>query len=128
MDCYSGRLRHFLGRGGRGGDQWDFFDRPVTRPAPEGRISAGGRRFADRPKRIARRAERDRFSFLMVPVIWFLLLAGLAALGSLGLHASVAGEVDRSWWGLAAIPLGAGVFLAIVRVLRGHFSGELNEP
>jgi hypothetical protein len=105
-----------------------FFDREVTRTAAGGRISTGGRRFAHRPKRIARRVERDRFAFFLLPIVWFLLLAGLAALGSLGLHAFVAGEVDPSWWGLAGIPLGAGVLLALVRVLRGHLSGELDEP
>ncbi len=86
------------------------------------------RRFADRRKRIARRAERDRFAFFMVPVIWLLLLAGLAVLVVLGLYFLVAGEVDRSWWGLAGIPLGAAVFLACLRVLRGHFSEALDEP
>jgi len=91
-------------------------------------VLLGGRRFADRPKRLARRAERDRFAFILMPVIWLLFLTGVFFLGSAGVHFFVTGEVDRLVWGLAGIPLVVSLALGSVRLFRGHFSGALNEP
>jgi hypothetical protein len=98
----------------------------MTRAPDE--VLPGGRRFADRPKRLARRAERDRFAFIIMPVIWLLFVTGVVALGAVGLHFFMTGEVDRLVWGLAGIPLVVALALGSVRLLRGHFSGALNEP
>lgn len=85
-------------------------------------------RFAERTKRISRRAERDRFAFLIVPVIWLLGLLGVVGIFMAGLHYVVTGESNRSWYGLAAGPLLSALVLILYRVVRGHFHGALDEP
>jgi hypothetical protein len=85
-------------------------------------------RFSHRPKRIARRAERDRFAYMIVPVIWLLGLLGVAGIFIVGLHYLVSGESNQSWSGLAAVPLLSALALILYRFIRGHFHHALDEP
>jgi hypothetical protein len=85
-------------------------------------------RFSHRPKRISRRAERDRFAFFIVPVVWLLGVLGAAMLGMVALHYLVVGEADRSLYALAAVPLLSALLLVCFRVIRGHHHASLNEP
>lgn len=85
-------------------------------------------RFSNRPKRISRRAERDRFTFLVVPVIWILALLGLAAVAFGALHYLVVGEASRTFYALAGVPLLSALMLALVPMIRGHHSQTLDEP
>lgn len=85
-------------------------------------------RFSHRPKRISRRAERDRFAFMVVPVIWLLGLLGLAGIFIVGLHYLVTGESHQSWYGIAAAPLLSALALLLYRFIRGHYHHALDEP
>ena len=85
-------------------------------------------RFAERAKRIARRDERNRFSFIVAPAIWLLGVLGIVALCAVSLHRVVGGEADGLLWSMAALPLLAALLLVVFRLVRGHFDGDLDEP
>jgi hypothetical protein len=86
------------------------------------------RAFSNRRKRVSRRMERDTFREVIMPAGY--LCGGLGLLGILGilLHAGVTGVV---WWEVAGLVLGLVVIpcaFQTYRLLRGHYSDELNEP
>lgn len=85
-------------------------------------------RFSYRPKRISRRAERDRFAFFIMPLVWLLGVLGVVMLGIAALHYLVVGEADWSFYSLAAVPLLGALLLVCFRVIRGHHHDALNEP
>jgi ABC-type multidrug transport system fused ATPase/permease subunit len=101
--------------------------RSLSQP-PGAAKGAKRHRFAHRPKRISRRAERDQFALLLVPVVWLLGLLGFAGVIFSALHYLVVGEANWSVYLLTAVPLVSALILALFRFVRGHFSPSLNEP
>jgi hypothetical protein len=85
-------------------------------------------RFSHRPKRIARRAERDRFAFLVVPVVWLLGALGVIMLAGAALHYLAAGEANWPLYSLAGVPLLSALILLFFRLVRGHYYSSLDEP
>lgn len=98
--------------------------------ATDGSTVAGSRRrrFGYRPKRLARRAERDAFSFFIVPLIWLLLLLGASALLFAAVYHSVTGDAGYAFFVWAALPVLVALLLWAFRLVRGHYSSALNEP
>lgn len=85
-------------------------------------------RFANRPKRIARRSERDKFERLVMPAAFMCLPVGVAFLMAAALVHLVYGSPATE-----ILVLGLAVFLIpgflyAYRLFRGHFSRQLNEP
>ncbi len=85
-------------------------------------------RFSDRPKRISRRSEREKFDRLVMPAAFMCFPAGVALLFGAGLAYLVYGAVA-----VEMLVLGAAIFaipgvLQIYRFVRGHFSNRLDEP
>jgi len=85
-------------------------------------------RFSHRPKRISRRAERDRFAFFIVPVVWLLGALGVVMLAIAALHYLVVDEANWPLYSLAAVPLLSALMLVGFRVIRGHHHPSLDEP
>ena len=84
-------------------------------------------RFRNRPKRISRRDERERFDVFM-PLAWIISMVGTAVVTGALLHYGVSNQ-------LPSRELGAGVILSMVpasvgliRFVRGHYSNALDEP
>lgn len=101
----------------------------ITRPPAAARERETKHRFSRRPKRLARRAERDRFAFFIVPVIWVLAVLGVVGLLMAALHYVVAGEANWSMYAMIVlVPVLSAVLLMLFRVLRGHHHPALNEP
>jgi hypothetical protein len=85
-------------------------------------------RFSHRPKRIARRTERERFERSVMPAAFICVPIGVALLMGGALSYLIYGDLLTEF-----LVLGAAVFLTplvlfLYRFLRGHFSDQLNEP
>jgi len=85
-------------------------------------------RFCHRPKRLARRDERDWFRFMLVPVAWLSGVVGLGVLASVGLQLLVNGEFEQVVFAAGMTLTLFPVFVGGYRLLRGHFDSDLNEP
>jgi hypothetical protein len=86
------------------------------------------RRFKERPKRIARRTERDKFDRMVMPAAFMCLPLAVAVFLAASLSYLVYGTFPRDVFGLGAALLAIPVALMIYRVVRGHYSGSLDEP
>lgn len=95
---------------------------------PFGLPEPGHHRFSHRPKRITRRAERDLFTLLVVPVIWILVVVGMAGVLVGALHYLVTDETNLSFYLFAAVPLLSALMLALFPLIRGHHNRALDEP
>ncbi|MEI7866094.1 MAG: hypothetical protein WCI38_12060 [Chthoniobacterales bacterium] len=85
-------------------------------------------RFSHRPKRIARRTESEKFARSVMPAAYMIMPVGLALLLAVALGYLVYGSFQ-----LQLLVLGLAVFvlpllLTLYRVVRGHYSEELDEP
>jgi len=87
-----------------------------------------GPRFRDRPKRIARRTEREKFERTVMPAAYICLPVAVAIFIAAALSYLIYGEFPRDVLFLGVAVLAIPVVLTIYRFLRGHFSGSLDEP
>ena len=86
------------------------------------------RRFCDRPKRIARRTEREKFERSVMPAAFICLPLAVAVFIAAALSYLVYGEFSREILVLGLAVLAIPVVLFLCRIVRGHFSRELDEP
>jgi hypothetical protein len=85
-------------------------------------------RFADRSKRLQRRQERDAFDHFFPPIIWLLAAASILGLLLAGGHYFVAGNFDRTIWGLVPTPFVVAILMVLFKQVRGHNHPGLDEP
>jgi hypothetical protein len=85
-------------------------------------------RFSHRPKRLSRRAEREKFTTLVMPAAYICLPLAVAILLAALLSYLVYGDFPRSVFLLGAGVLAVPVLLMCFRFVRGHFSDALDEP
>ena len=86
------------------------------------------RRFKDRPKRIARRSEREKFDRMVMPAAFICLPVAVAILMAAALSYLVYGSFPREIFVLGAAVLAIPIALAFYRLMRGHYSDALDEP
>lgn len=85
-------------------------------------------RFTQRPKRLSRRLEREKFERTVMPAAMMSLpLGGLAILAS-GVVYVFHGNIYRELLFLGAAVLVIPLVLIVYRFFRGHFSDQLDEP
>jgi uncharacterized RDD family membrane protein YckC len=86
------------------------------------------RRFRHRPKRIARRTEREKFERAVMPAAYICLPVAVAVFIAAALSYLVYGELPREILvlGVAIAAIPAALFF--YRWARGHFSRSLDEP
>ena len=85
-------------------------------------------RFKHRPKRIARRTERERFERSVMPAAFICLPLAVAIFIAAPLSYLIYGEFPREVFVLGLAVLAIPVVLFLCRLVRGHFSRELDEP
>lgn len=85
-------------------------------------------RFSHRPKRIARRAEAEKFSRQVMPAALICCPVGLIMLLAAVLFYLVHGSIHALTLTLPGIVLVTPVVLHGCRWARGHFSKELDAP
>jgi hypothetical protein len=85
-------------------------------------------RFKDRPKRIARRTEREKFERSVMPAAFICLPVAVAVFIAAALSYLIYGEFPREVFVLGLAVLAIPVALFLYRFVRGHFSRELEEP
>lgn len=85
-------------------------------------------RFRDRPKRLARRTERERFERSVMPAAFICLPLAVAVFIAAALSYLVYGEFPREILVLGLAVLAVPVVLFVYRLVRGHFSQSLDEP
>lgn len=85
-------------------------------------------RFQDRPKRLARRSERDAFAVAALPICGICLCFGVCFLLAAVTGYLSSGQLLRDMMALGATALTAPVALLLYRVMRGHYSRDLDEP
>jgi ABC-type xylose transport system permease subunit len=86
------------------------------------------RRFRDRPKRLARRAEREKFDRMVMPAAFICVPLAVAILLAAGLSYVIYGLFPREIFGLGMAVLVIPLILLVFRFMRGHFSSSLHEP
>lgn len=86
------------------------------------------RRFKNRPKRISRRTERDKFDRMVMPAAYISLPVAVATLMAAALGYLVYGTFWREIFALGVTMLAIPVVLMMFRVVRGHYSDALDEP
>jgi drug/metabolite transporter (DMT)-like permease len=86
------------------------------------------RRFRDRPKRIARRTEREKFERSVMPAAYICLPVAVAVFIAAALSYLIYGEFPRDILVLGVAIVAIPVVLIVYRFLRGHFSKSLHEP
>lgn len=86
------------------------------------------RRFKDRPKRIARRTEKEKFERLVMPAAYICLPLAAAIFITAALSYLVYEEFPREVFVMALAVVAVPISLVIYRFFRGHFNGELGEP
>ena len=85
-------------------------------------------RFRDRPKRLARRTERERFERSVMPAAFICLPLSVAVFVAAALSYLVYGEFPREVLVLGLAVLAVPIVLFFYRFVRGHFSRSLDEP
>ena len=85
-------------------------------------------RFRDRPKRIARRTEREKFERSVMPAAYICLPVAVAILVAAALSYLVYGNFPREIFVLGLAVLAVPFVLLVYRFVRGHFSKSLDEP
>jgi len=85
-------------------------------------------RFRDRPKRLARRTEREKFERSVMPAAFICLPLAVAVFIAAALSYLVYGEFPREILVLGLAVLAIPVVLFAYRFVRGHFSSSLDEP
>ena len=85
-------------------------------------------RFKDRPKRIARRTEREKFERSVMPAAFICLPVAVAVFIAAALSYLIYGEFPREVFVMGLAVLAIPVALFLYRFVRGHFSRELEEP
>ena len=85
-------------------------------------------RFRDRPKRIARRTEREKFDRMVMPAAFIFLPVAVAILMAAALSYLVYGGFPREIFALGVAVLGIPAVLTLFRLVRGHYSEALDEP
>jgi hypothetical protein len=85
-------------------------------------------RFKHRPKRIARRTEREKFERSVMPAAFICLPVAVAVFIAAALSYLIYGEFPREVFVLGLAVLAIPVALFLYRFVRGHFSRELEEP
>jgi hypothetical protein len=85
-------------------------------------------RFSHRPKRLSRRAEREKFTMMVMPAAYICLPLAVAILLAAGLSYSVYGVFPRDVFVLGAGVLAIPIVLMVLRFIRGHYSDSLDEP
>jgi hypothetical protein len=86
------------------------------------------RRFRDRPKRIARRTEREKFERSVMPAAYISLPVAVAVFIAAALSYLIYGELPREIFVLGVAIAAIPVVLLFYRFVRGHFSRSLDEP
>jgi drug/metabolite transporter (DMT)-like permease len=86
------------------------------------------RRFRDRPKRIARRTEREKFERSVMPAAYICLPVAVAVFIAAALSYLIYGEFPRDILVLGVAIVAIPVVLIVYRFMRGHFSKSLHEP
>lgn len=85
-------------------------------------------RFKNREKRIRRREERNTFRRKLLPISWAISMVGAAGLLIIGAYYLLYNEWLYQFIGLALALAMLPVVLAFVGWVRGHSSGDLEEP
>jgi drug/metabolite transporter (DMT)-like permease len=85
-------------------------------------------RFRDRPKRLARRTEREKFERSVMPAAYICLPVAVAVFIAAALSYLIYGEFPRDILVLGVAIVAIPVVLIVYRFLRGHFSKSLHEP
>lgn len=85
-------------------------------------------RFRDRPKRIARRTEREKFDRSVMPAAYICLPLAVAVFVAAALSYLIYGEFPREILVLGLAVMAIPVVLLLYRFVRGHFSRSLDEP
>ncbi len=85
-------------------------------------------RFHDRPKRLARRTEREKFERSVMPAAFICLPVAVAVFIAAALSYLIYGEFPREILVLGLAVLAVPVVLFLYRFVRGHFSRSLDEP
>ena len=86
------------------------------------------RRFRDRPKRLARRTERERFERSVMPAALICLPLAVAIFVAAAFSYLIHGEFPREILVLGLAVVAVPVALFAYRFVRGHFSKSLDEP
>lgn len=86
------------------------------------------RRFEKRPKRLARRAERERFERSVMPAAFICLPLAVAVFVTAAMSYLVYGDFPREILVLGLAILAIPLALFVYRFVRGHFSRSLDEP
>jgi hypothetical protein len=85
-------------------------------------------RFQQRPKRIARRMEREKFDRLVMPAAYICLPVAVAMIIAVGLSDTIYGTFPGELFGLGLLVLLVPIVLFLYRLVRGHYSDALDEP
>ncbi len=85
-------------------------------------------RFRNRPKRIARRTEREKFERSVMPAAYICLPVAVAVFMAAAVGYLVYGEFPREVLVLGLAILAIPLALLVYRFVRGHFSRSLDEP
>jgi len=85
-------------------------------------------RFRDRPKRLARRSEREKFDRMVMPAAYICLPLAVAVLLTAALSYLVYDTLPREILMVGMAILAVPAVLTAFRYLRGHYSDALDEP
>jgi hypothetical protein len=85
-------------------------------------------RFKHRPKRLARRTEREKFDRMVMPAAFICLPVAVAILMAAALSYLIYGSFPREVFVLGLAVLAIPIVLGLLRLVRGHYNDALDEP
>lgn len=85
-------------------------------------------RFKNRPKRLSRRSEREKFDRMVMPAAYICLPIAVAILLAAVLSYLVYDTFPREIFALGVAVLAIPAVLTVFRFVRGHYSDALDEP
>jgi len=85
-------------------------------------------RFEERPKRLSRRSERDKFDRMVMPAAYICLPLAVAILLAAVVGYLVYDAFPRDIFVLGLAVLAVPGILTVYRFIRGHYSDALDEP